>query len=232
MKLIADSDWLLYYCSYSKKGTSQKTLEQSLSSVDFFIKSLLQETQAHEYILCLTIGSNFRYDLLTEYKIGRKGKVKPLYFYEMRQYILDNYPVACGNNLEADDYLGLYHKKYGAEVILSHTDKDMNQLSGLHFHPKNKEFYTLTEAEAKYNKFIQILMGDSQTDGIPGIKGVGIKTAQRILSTSTHYQSTTIKEYFKAFGREEGLKNYILNHDLISLKSFVDFELPELKSIV
>ena len=100
---------------------------------------------------------------------------------------------------EADDILGTYAKaaeREGCECVILSGDRDLLQLASettMIMIPKTKAFGTETETyfakdvEALYNvtprQFIDMkaLMGDS-SDNIPGIPGIGEKTASKIIS--------------------------------------------------
>ena len=93
---------------------------------------------------------------------------------------------------EADDIIATLAKKaenLGFEVIIVTPDKDMNQLIDKHikiFNPMKEEIVDTQKVIEKYGvnpqQFIDylILVGDS-IDNIPGIKGVGPKTAASLL---------------------------------------------------
>ena len=64
---------------------------------------------------------------------------------------------------EADDGLGMNYKKGD---ILSHIDKDINQIPGTHINWKTLEIYEVGEQEGEEFFFQQLLTGD-KTDNIP-----------------------------------------------------------------
>jgi len=100
---------------------------------------------------------------------------------------------------EADDVIGTYAKKAsadGCDVVILSGDRDLLQLAGettMVAIPKTKaggtevERYFAGDVQAKYNvtpsEFIDMkaLMGDA-SDNIPGIPGIGEKTASAIIS--------------------------------------------------
>jgi DNA polymerase-1 len=85
--------------------------------------------------------------------------------------------------LEADDVLGILatstHVDYGERIIVT-SDKDLLQIPGKHYNPRNGKSATVTESAGDYFFLTQVLTGDP-TDGFPGIKGVGPKKAEKIL---------------------------------------------------
>ena len=78
---LIDADSIIYICAFDKKdATSIKTLQECKEAVDGLIFNILNYTKSTHYLLFLTVGRNFRYDIYSEYKGNRKAD-KPLYFY-------------------------------------------------------------------------------------------------------------------------------------------------------
>lgn len=104
------------------------------------------------------------------------------------------WPHLCREGTEADDWIGTYARRAAAEgwqVIIASSDKDFLQLVndriGL-FNPndKSEKIWTRTDVEAKTGVPPEgivdwlALVGDS-VDNIPGVPGVGPKTAADLL---------------------------------------------------
>ena len=75
--------------------------------------------------------------------------------------------------------------------------------------------YNITEEEANYNLWIQVIMGDS-TDSISGIKGKGIKGAESLLKGSKNHFMATCRAYRKNYG-SRWQKNFIKNYVQVKL---------------
>lgn len=97
---------------------------------------------------------------------------------------------------EADDIIYSYAEafsKEGASVLVMTTDKDLYQMLADRdnnisiFDPNKKEFITEEHCIKKFgvtfNKclMVQAIMGDT-SDNIPGIKGIGVKTAAELIN--------------------------------------------------
>lgn len=120
--------------------------------------------------------SNFRKEIFPGYKAGRPKKSET--FYALRRWAIRKH--GCVKNAEADDEVA-YHVRHGGIGIS--TDKDLLKgVPGRWYDPHHmRGFYAKTKKkEAKRFVLLQTLMGDS-TDKIPGIPGVGIKTAEKLL---------------------------------------------------
>ena len=85
-------------------------------------------------------------------------------------------------DLEADDVIGIYMTRpNNTTKIAVSTDKDMKTIPGVHWNPDKQELVEISEREADYNFYLQVLTGDS-TDNYQGCPGVGPKTAEKILA--------------------------------------------------
>ena len=144
----------------------------------------------------------FRHELYADYKGTRSSA--PDEFREqvpvVKKLLSDmKIPVLTAEKWEADDILGtlaLKAEKEGVSVSLVSGDRDLLQIASEGTQviiPKTKggqttyERYTPADVEEKYGvtpeKFIELkaLMGDS-SDNVPGLPGVGEKTAQKIMA--------------------------------------------------
>jgi len=139
-----------------------------------------------EVLHCLTYGSKFRRDLHPEYKAHRG--LKPPGYLKMRQEILaEDARSTVFDEIEADDIISITADrlaKDGVDYVVVSGDKDMKQVPARHYWPftKNLEdsFDKVSPRQAMGMLWKQALTGD-MTDGIPGLKGVGPKTAEKIL---------------------------------------------------
>src|ERR1022692_2957605 len=107
---IFDADVIMYIVCYNKDKLIEKSLEQCYLDVDSFINNVIGFTKADSYLFFLTIGRNFRYRVNPEYKGNRKNFVKPQYFDEVRQYLIDKYKAISHPELEADDLCVISNK--------------------------------------------------------------------------------------------------------------------------
>ena len=140
-------------------------------------------------------GPTFRNELYAEYKANRPempDDLKPQIPYIKRMVEGFGIPKLELPGYEADDVLGTLSKwgeDKGLEVVLVTGDKDLLQLVGPHvrvYDTMKEEVYGEEEVKARFgvppNRVIEVmaLMGDS-SDNIPGIPGVGPKTAIKLI---------------------------------------------------
>ena len=140
-------------------------------------------------------GGTFRDELYAEYKANRPSmpddlrvQVEPLHA-SVRAL---GYPLLCVDNVEADDVIGTLARSSAASdrpVVISTGDKDMAQLVDGHITLVNTMTGSVLDIPGVKEKFgvgpehiidFLALMGD-KVDNIPGVPGVGEKTAQGLL---------------------------------------------------
>ncbi|MGG5254813.1 DNA polymerase I [Neobacillus sp. SM06] len=172
------------------------------------LMKVLEEEKPTHLLVAFDAGkTTFRHQTFSEYKGGRQ-KTPPelseqfpfirelLDAYQISRYELDNY--------EADDIIGtlsLSAEKEGYEVKVISGDKDLTQLSSDHITVgitrkgiTDIEEYTPEHIKEKYGlspqQIIDMkgLMGDT-SDNIPGVPGVGEKTAIKLLKEFSNVEN-------------------------------------------
>ena len=140
-------------------------------------------------------GPTFRNDIYPEYKANRppmpdelREQIEPIHN-TIRAMGL---PLICIGGVEADDVIGTLSVQAagsGREVVISTGDKDMAQLVNDHVTLINTMNNTTMDHDGVVDKFgvpptliidLLALMGD-KVDNIPGVAGVGEKTATALL---------------------------------------------------
>ncbi len=140
-------------------------------------------------------GGTFRDEMFADYKANRPSmpdemrvQIEPLHA-SVRAM---GFPLLCVEGVEADDVIGTLARSSAAAdrpVVISTGDKDMAQLVDGHITLVNTMSETSMDVEGVKAKFgvapeqiidLLALMGDS-SDNIPGVKGVGEKTAVALL---------------------------------------------------
>lgn len=141
-------------------------------------------------------GGTFRDAMFAEYKANRPSmpddlrvQVEPLHA-SVRAL---GYPLLCVEGVEADDVIGTLARSSataGRPVIISTGDKDMAQLVDGHVTLVNTMTGSVMDVAGVHEKFgvgpehiidFLALMGD-KVDNIPGVPGVGEKTAVGLLT--------------------------------------------------
>lgn len=125
----------------------------------------------------LTGKTNFRYNIVPDYKGNRKGGRVPQHLKVCKEAIVDRGAV-WNKNLEADDLVIIRAKQLERSKIpwvIVGCDKDLKQIPGSFYDPFSGKREIVTEAGARYNLWKQIATGDS-TDNIKSPKGLGPAT--------------------------------------------------------
>lgn len=156
---------------------------------------LVQFKPSHVAVVFDTKGKTFRDELFEHYKFHRppmpealRAQIEPL-----RQMIKAmGLPLLAVSGVEADDVIGtlaLQAEKQGHSVLISTGDKDMAQLVTPNItliNTMNNNTLGPEEVREKYGIPPELiidflaLMGDA-SDNIPGVSGIGAKTAQALL---------------------------------------------------
>ncbi len=158
------------------------------------IKRLLEDYQPeHMVVIFDAKGKTFRDELYSEYKAHRppmpdelRAQIEPLHAWVKAMGL----PLLSVEGVEADDVIGTLARQasaLGMETIISTGDKDLAQLVDEHTTLINTMTNKIMDRPAVKEKFgvtpAQVidylaLVGDS-SDNIPGIPGVGPKTAAK-----------------------------------------------------
>lgn len=161
------------------------------------LKSLIKQyNPTHMAVIFDAKGKTFRDDIYKEYKANRppmpeelRSQIAPLHTIIKAMGL----PVIVESGVEADDVIGTLAKhatEKGIDTLISTGDKDMAQLVNKHVTLINTMTNQLMDVEGVNTKFgippelvidFLALKGD-KVDNIPGVPGVGDKSAQALLN--------------------------------------------------
>jgi len=160
------------------------------------LKFLRDKKPAHALFLLDGKGKNFRHELYPPYKANRVAMPEPLAAQIeplLRGVELLGLPLLVGDGFEADDYIASLAARFKASlpVVILASDKDLRQCldTGVSLWDpggKTEKVVTVADFQAEYGiapaswPDLQALTGDA-SDNIPGVPGVGPKTALAIL---------------------------------------------------
>ena len=194
-------------------------------------------------------GPTFRNEMYAQYKANRPPMPE-----ELREQIAPIHtmiqamglPLICVGGVEADDVIGTLACEAARQeraVLISTGDKDMAQLVGDHVTLVNTMTGLVLDREGVINKFgippeliidLLALQGD-KVDNIPGVAGVGEKTALALLQglggLTDIYKDLSAVEHLDVRGAktlgsklEQSRDNAELSYQLATIKT--DCELP------
>lgn len=196
--ILVDGSSYLYRAYYSPPHLTNSKGEATgaVYGVVNMLRSLLSRySPSHIAVVFDAKGKTFRNDMYGEYKAQRppmpddlRTQIEPLH----KIIHAMGLPLISISGVEADDVIGtiaLQASKEGRATLISTGDKDMAQLVNEHVTLINTMTDTIMgpeEVKAKYgvhpDRIIDFLalMGD-KSDNIPGLPGVGEKTALAML---------------------------------------------------
>src|SRR5580704_6248656 len=228
--LLVDGSSYLYRAFHALPPLSSSRGEPTgavLGVLNMLNKLIKEESPDRIAVVFDASGRTFRDDLFDQYKAHRvpmpddlRSQVKPLYDTVAAMGL----PLLRVPGVEADDVIGTLAKQgaaSGYEVLISTGDKDMAQLVGPHIGLINTMSNTRLDragVKAKFDVFPEqivdylALVGDS-SDNIPGITGVGAKTAAKWL-----HQFQTLDELIAHAGEIGGKVGENLRNELALLE--------------
>ncbi len=196
--ILVDGSSYLYraYYTFPKLTNSTNEPTGAIHGVLRMLRYLLLEYQpSHIAVIFDAPGKTFRNELFPAYKANRppmpdnlKKQIKPLYNILQAMGV----PLLVTPAVEADDVIGTLALEIaitGHSVLISTGDKDMAQLVSSHITLLNTMNKTILGPQEVYKKYgippaliidLLSLVGDT-ADNIPGVRGIGKKTAQILL---------------------------------------------------
>ncbi len=236
MILLIDANSLIFASCYRKRENPDDELyyteiEDSRAKFDEQFMSIvnhLEEKYPIDKVLTFS-GSkgNFRKLITPKYKANRKKQELPPLLDEMHQFVKDHYDSIWGYGVETDDMVARYWKQISDdigrdEVMIVSIDKDYKQFPCLmyNYHYKHKEILDISEEEAIYNFYSQMIEGDT-ADNVNYFKGKGKKFAEKhFKDCTTKYQYTRkLYELFKQEYKGKAKQKYAECYHLLKLRT-------------
>lgn len=196
------------------------------------MNSLMVAAGCDSYVCFLTTKTNFRDDLVDDYKGNRANVERPVNLNWAKNYLVKNFDCMFQDKLEADDLLGI---ESGPGTVIWSIDKDLRQVPGLHLDDNTGQVIEITEEgtlkdlgkkiyfDGLAGFYFQCLTGDT-TDNIVGCgkrvmaeyksgakagetywkrQGVGPKNALKILQDAEDSMlDAVIHEYKELHGED------------------------------
>lgn len=244
--VIIDGNSLINRAFYAlpQLANSEGVISNGVFGFATILVRIINEIKPKYICVALDYGKHtFRTDMFAEYKGTRKGTPEEL---KSQFPILRDMLSAMGiqhiekEGIEADDIIGTLTRRFDTENIIVTGDKDSFQLINDHtwvMFTKRGVTETINYDEAQlFNDYglkpyqiieLKSLMGDS-SDNIPGVSGVGEKTALSLL-----YKYETLDGVYKHIDEITGkLKEKLidnkemalLSHTLATIKTDCEFD--------
>lgn len=160
--------------------------------ISLTVGSYIKQIVPSKLIVFFSGKDNFRKKFWW-YKANRAFSQKPIYMETIRQLFLESYECIVVDGAEADDALAIYGNE-NPNFIIGTIDKDLLQVSGWNFNLGTKVLKYVSQEEADYSFWRQMLTGDT-VDNIKGLrinqsshnsKRFGNSTADKFLSSFDH----------------------------------------------
>ncbi len=183
--LNIDGDLIVYQTCCIFDEDDDMSRNQIIKYINKKVENLMRSADCDTYIMFVTTNTNFRDDLVDDYKANRDPKDKPVNLAWAKRWCTKNLNTHYHAKLEADDLLGIYMNE---NSILWSLDKDLRQVPGNHLDDESQKIVEITEegiikvtekvsSSGKITKkvyfdgtiglYYQLLVGDS-TDYIVG----------------------------------------------------------------
>lgn len=186
-------------------------VENALHNARKMIDKALRACDCTEFdtIMYLSgLGHNFRHAVAKTrpYKGNRDKSHRPQHEEAVRKYIRSKWETVVTDGIEADDALGIAQSTtYGpSDSVIISLDKDLDMIPGLKYNFVNEVHYDVTPELAWKTFCLQLLTGDT-VDNIPGLKGVGIGKATKMLDglDQEDWLEECARQYASRSGRED-----------------------------
>ena len=198
--ILVDGSSYLYRAFFASQQADLRTSDGVPSGAVRVVTSMLrslinQYPESRIAVIFDAKGKTFRDEIFAEYKSHRppmpddlRLQIEPIHKIIRAMGL----PLIVEDGVEADDVIGtmaLQATQQGCDILISTGDKDMAQLVNQHVTLINTMTNTILDAEGVKEKYgihphliidFLALMGD-KSDNIPGVPGVGEKTALALL---------------------------------------------------
>jgi len=236
MVLLVDADSLIFAACYKKRENPDDdmfhdNIDEAIKKFHSSLMAIVNKLEDMYTIDKVKIFSgargNFRKFITKKYKANRNNQNKPPLLNALHKYVRNNYGSLVGYGVETDDMVAKYWLRYCNEigrdnVMIVSIDKDYKQFPALiyNYHYKHKTILDISEDEAMYNFYEQMIVGDS-ADNVQYFKGKGPKFAQKYLADClTPYQYTKkLYELFIECHKGKAKQRYIECYNLLKLRT-------------
>ncbi|WP_343182414.1 5'-3' exonuclease [Buchnera aphidicola] len=197
--ILIDGHCYAYRIYYGQIKNNKKInlKEKFIKNILYVVKKIILKYQPKKIIIIFdNKKKSFRDKIFKKYKKNRNPipKILKKYIKDLQSILVNiGIPIFCIPYVEADDVIGTLSKiieKNGDVVLIVTSDKDLTQLINKNIYILNiidKKIINFHQVKKKYGVYPNLivdllsLVGDP-SDNIPGVKGIGKKTAVQLLN--------------------------------------------------
>ena len=214
MRLLIDGDILVYRAGFAIQSKDNRIWENddtfsyppvshALQATKMMVNNILNSCRHDAVTIYLSSDdkTNFRFEVAKTkpYKGNRKAP-KPLYYHEIREYLIKRYDAQVVSGQEADDAMA--QASDTKQTVIVTIDKDLDMVPGWHYNFVKKKKYYVSRTKAYRHFCKQMLVGDS-VDNIPGVRGVGPVKAEKILKLARRDKELMLQLVYNEYATDE-----------------------------
>ena len=220
LQLLFDADMLVFRASascereikwhdelwtlHADAAEAEAHVDDAVASLTEKVLNHLKYTGEYQIIMCFSDAENFRKSILPTYKLNRADKRKPVCYYGVKEWVMDNFTCYQRPGLEADDCMGILATHKEPNAILISGDKDFKTVPGRFYDFLRDTYYEISEEEADYWHLYQTLIGDT-ADNYKGCPGVGPVAAKKLLDESPTWNAVVAAFEKKGLTEDDAL---------------------------
>lgn len=224
MYILIDADTMIF-----ASAVTSDTIEEAQDKFRWSYRHLMNDIMnSYEpdgvYIFSGSRG-NFRKLITTDYKANRKKQELPEHLFALHNHVKTEYKSIVGYGVETDDMIASYWYRTQLNVgrdnvMIVAVDKDYLQFPCLYYNYKKKELLDITEEQAMYNFYEQMVVGDT-ADNVNYLKGYGKAYAKKLFEgCNTRYMYTKrLYNLFKEVHKGKAKQRYIECYNLLKLRT-------------
>lgn len=224
MIILIDADTMIF-----ASAVTSDTLDEAQDKFRWSYRHLMNDimntyTPDGVYIFSGSRG-NFRKLITPVYKANRKKQDLPEHLFALHNHVKTEYKSIVGYGVETDDMIASYwyraQKNVGRDnVMIVAVDKDYLQFPCLYYNYKKRELLDITEEQAMYNFYEQMIVGDT-ADNVNYLKGYGKAYAKKLFEGCNSRYTYTKRLYnlFKEVYRGKAKQKYIECYNLLKLRT-------------
>ena len=142
INLNIDGDLIVYQTCCIFNEDDDLSRRQIIKYINKKIDNLMSSAECDTYIMFVTTNTNFRDDLVDDYKANRDPKDRPINLSWAKRWCTENLNTHYHAKLEADDLLGIFMND---NTILWSLDKDLRQIPGKHLDDATQKVIEISE---------------------------------------------------------------------------------------
>lgn len=183
MIALVDADPICYRIAFACKEEpvkyAQYTIDRYIADILLAVDHDTRWYDKWQLFLSDSTANNFRNTIAVSYPYKGNRAEKPAHLQPLRDHLLNKWQATLAVGEEADDAIAIA-ASHNKQSIMVSIDKDFLQVPGWHYNFVKREHRYVKPKEGLRFFYTQLLTGDN-TDNIIGLRGVGAKTADKLL---------------------------------------------------